>query len=398
MAEPSTDPATSDIAAPYDIAIVGAGLSGGLLALALRARRPELRVALIDGSAQAGGNHVWSFFSDDVSPDARWLVDPLICHAWSGYDVQFADHARTLGGGYASIESEALDAALRRAIPADDLMLGVAASTVHSYEVGLADGRRIAARTVIDARGAQAMGAHGMASLQLGWQKFLGQLWTLDAPHGLTRPVIMDATVDQAQGYRFVYLLPFSATEIFIEDTYYSTDPALEVPRLSGLIADYVRARGWQGKPAARAETGVLPVCMGGDVEPLLAGDVPRIGVGAGLFHAMTGYSLPDAVRIAAHISALPDLGHEAVLAITRDLARQHWKGQAFYRLLATMLFRAAEPADRHRILARFYRLDPALIARFYAGRSTLWDKLRIVSGRPPVPLRSAITALGASA
>ena len=41
-----------------------------------------------------------------------------------------------------------------------------------------------------------------------------------------------------------------------------------------------------------------------------------------------------------------------------------------------------------------FYRLDPALIARFYAGRSTRADKLRILSGRPPVSLARAFAAL----
>ncbi len=385
MARPSSD------TAPYDIAIVGAGLSGGLLALALRVQRPGLRLALIDGAQRPGGNHIWSFFGEDVAPEDRWLVDPLVTRAWSGHDVQFSDFSRSLTGSYASIESEGLDAALRSAMPADALMLGHAAMELSPHVVRLVNGESIRAETVIDARGAQ-----DMPSLQLGWQKFLGQLWTLDAPHGVTRPMIMDATVDQTEGYRFVYLLPFSPNQIFIEDTYYSTVPALDVTRLSGLIADYVSARGWRGAPVGRAETGVLPVCMGGDVAPLIAGAVPRIGVGAGFFHALTGYSLPDAVRVATHLAALPDLGHEALLATTRNLARRHWKGQAFYRLLAAMLFRAAEPAERHRVLARFYRLDPALVARFYAGRSNFWDKLRIVSGRPPVPLRRAIAALGA--
>jgi lycopene beta-cyclase len=136
---------------------------------------------------------------------------------------------------------------------------------------------------------------------------------------------------------------------------------------------------------------------MGGDVEPLIAGSVPRIGTGAGFFHAMTGYSLPDAVRVATGIAQLPDPAGPALLDVTRSLARHHWRGQSFYRLLAAMLLRAADPPDRHRLLSRFYRLDPALIARFYAGRSTIFDKLRIVSGRPPVPLRRAIAAMGAA-
>ena len=38
-------------------------------------------------------------------------------------------------------------------------------------------------------------------------------------------------------------------------------------------------------------------------------------------------------------------------------------------------------------VLARFYRLAPGLIERFYAGRLTAWDRARLLVGRPPVPL-----------
>ena len=61
------------------------------------------------------------------------------------------------------------------------------------------------ASTVIDARGAGDLDA-----LDLGWQKFVGREVRLAAPHGLDRPIVMDACVDQPDGYRFVYCLPFA--------------------------------------------------------------------------------------------------------------------------------------------------------------------------------------------
>ena len=67
------------------------------------------------------------------------------------------------------------------------------------------------------------------------------------------------------------------------------------------------------------------------------------------------------------------------------------WRERRFYRLLNLMLFRAAAPAQRYRVLEHFYRLDPATIERFYAARSSRWDKLRIMSGRPPVPIARAL-------
>ena len=71
----------------------------------------------------------------------------------------------------------------------------------------LVDGRRLTAPLVIDARGPRRS-----RRLVLGWQKFLGQEVRLAAPHGLARPIIMDATVSQLDGYRFLYVLPTGLT------------------------------------------------------------------------------------------------------------------------------------------------------------------------------------------
>ena len=381
-----------------DIAIAGGGLAGGLIALALRARRPDLRVVLVESGETAGGNHIWSCFENDVALADRWLIEPLIVHGWGGHEVRFPGFERRLPGGYASLSSERLDAALRDALPPGDLLLGTQVTGLTPTRVTLAGGRILEAGGVIDCRGVDRPDGNAMSALDLGWQKFVGMSLKTDVPHGLTHPIIMDATVDQAEGYRFVYVLPFSANELFIEDTYYTAGPELAVDALKARIADYAAAQGWTGTPGHRIETGVLPVCMGGDFERYWRASshgVAKAGMRGGFFHAMTGYSLPDAVRVALHLAAMPDLSgallHEQMLG----MARAHWHGQAYYRLLATMLFRAAEPAERWRVLARFYRLDPKLIGRFYAGRSSLIDKLRVLIGRPPVPIGRAIQALG---
>jgi lycopene beta-cyclase len=99
-------------------------------------------------------------------------------------------------------------------------------------------------------------------------------------------------------------------------------------------------------------------------------------------------------VRFASWLAALPDLSGPPLAAATRGYARSAWRRNAYYRMLGLMLFRAADPPRRYRILERFYRLSPDLIGRFYAGRSTLGDKMRILIGRPPVPLGRAVSAL----
>ena len=179
--------------------------------------------------------------------------------------------------------------------------------------------------------------------------------------------MVMDATVSQHDGYRFVYLLPFGPNEIFVEDTYYSDTPDLDQPLLQSRIAGYARARGWRVGAESRLESGVLPVVLGGDFDAYWGStgtDLAKAGMRAGLFHPTTGYSLPDAVRLACLLAATPDLSHDALVALTHRHAAQAWAGRRFYRALATMLFRAAEPEQRYQVLERFYRLSPDLVQR----------------------------------
>jgi len=373
-----------------DLVILGGGLAGGLAALAVAAQRPEWRVCVVEAGARCGGNHVWSWFDSDIAEDARWLVDPLVVKHWGGHGVRFAGHERQLPMGYNSTNGERLDAVLEERLPKGAVLRGKAAVEVSATHVTLADGRRLEAGAVLDARGVP-----GFAGLTGGWQKFVGQLWHT-GPHGLEKPIIMDATVEQRDGYRFIYVLPFSAETLFVEDTYYSAHAGLDRDVLAGRIAEYVAGLGFERARIIHEEWGVLPVVAGGEIETFLAATripgVGRIGTRAGLFHPLTSYSLPCAVRMALAVAGAPGLS--ALDGLCESRARAHWREGAFLRLLARMMFGAGEPARWHRVFDRFYRLGEGLIARFYAGRLTMPDKLRLVSGRPPVPLGRALATL----
>ena len=379
-----------------DVAIVGGGLAGGLLALALHARHPDMHLKLIEAGERLGGNHLWSFFGSDIAVADRPLLTPLVSHAWPGYDVAFPHHARTLHEPYYSIESAQFDAALRAALPDDALLCGTKVLAVSATAVVLQSGDRVEATGVIDARGAADLG-----TLELGWQKFLGRELQLAAPHERPLPRVMDGQVAQVDGYRFVYTLPFGPERMFIEDTYYSDTPALDAPALRGRIDDYAAAQGWRVLKTAREETGVLPITLGGDFDAYWRSggrNVAKIGMRAGLFQPATGYSLPDAVRSAVRLAARRDFTGAALHDDTRDHARAAWRARGFYRMLNVMLFRAAEPDERVRVIERFYRLGGGLVRRFYAGQSTLADKGHILIGKPPVPIGRAIAALWAVA
>jgi lycopene beta-cyclase len=374
-----------------DLAIVGGGLAGGLIAYALAVRRPDLDVRLIEPHEMLGGNHIWSFFSNDVEPEDRELVEPFVSASWNGYRVKFPRHKRELGVQYNAIRSERFDRVLRDTLPADAVIAG-RITHIRPNGVALENGQLVRADGVIDTRG-----AGQLRFLDLGWQKFLGQELRLAEPHHLEQPIVMDATVTQEDGYRFVYVLPFAADRLFVEDTYYSDRPAIDRDQLAQRIADYAAAQGWAIAEVLREETGALPVAMGGDFDAYWHSGsygVAKAGMRAALFHPTTGYSLPDAVRTASFIAGLPELDSKTLHDTLYARARAVWDERGFYRMLDRMLFRAAAPDQRYKVLERFYRLDPALIGRFYAAGSTGLDKARILAGKPPVPIGAAMRVL----
>lgn len=382
-----------------DLAILGGGLAGGLIALAAAARRPAATIRLVEEGETLGGNHVWSFFGADIARAHRAVVERLVAHAWPGYRIRFPGHERSLAEPYYSITSERFDSVLRATLAQGTAMTGRRVLAASATAAVLADGDRIEAGGVIDARGVGRAGGADLSRLDLAWQKFVGRELTLAQPHGLDRPMVMDATVAQLGGYRFVYTLPFGERSAFVEDTYYSDTPELDGPAIDTRIDGYAAEQGWHVTHRGRREAAALPVALGGDFDGYWRSGgkgIGKAGIRAGLFHPTTGYSLPDAVRTAALVAGASDWSGPALHDLLHGHARRVWRSRGFYRLLDRMLFRAAEPAERYRVLERFYRLDPKLIGRFYAARSTLFDKARILSGRPPVPIGRALRAIPA--
>ena len=369
-----------------DLILVGGGLANGLIAWRLRQVRPSLRVLLLESGKTLGGNHTWSFHDADLMPSEQAWLAPLVAHRWDGYSVSFPALDRELAGGYASVTSSHFDAVLQAAL-AGQVRVSTLVAAVSERTVTLTDGRVLRASAVIDGRGLRPS-----SHLRLGCQKFLGQELRLTQPHGLTQPVLMDATVRQQDGYRFIYLLPFSADTLLVEDTCYADGDQVDADRLRTNIASYVQSRGWTVAEVLREERGALPITLSGDVLGFWqsAGGIPCSGLAAGLFHATTGYSLPSAVRLADLIADLPNLASAPLFNAIRAHAVTEWQSQGFFRLLNRMLFQAARPNERWRVMQRFYGLPAPLIGRFYAARLSWLDKARILAGKPPVPIGAA--------
>ena len=372
----------------YDLILAGGGLASCMIAWRLCMLEPEARIAIVEAEPYLGGNHTWSFHQHDLNPEQREWIAPFVVHQWSAQQVRFPKYQRMLSSGYSSISSESLH---RVMVAADRFKLKLSSkiTQVERNRIVLSNGESVVGKAALDARGPSA--TDGMV---LGFQKFVGQLVLLEQPHELTAPIIMDASVSQQDGYRFLYVLPFDRNRLLIEDTRYSDGSALSVEDLRSAIQQYASTQGWKIQAIEREEEGVLPILLAGDFERFWPDDpgLPaRAGLAAGLFHPTTGYSLPQAVALADEIASNWPLNGDALSALTRNFTQTFWRDTRFFRLLNRMLFRAGRPEHRYRVLQRFYALSEPIVTRFYAADLKLHQKARILIGKPPVPILEAL-------
>lgn len=370
--------------------LLGGGLANGLLALELMRSRPDIDFTVVEADSALGGNHTWSFHHDDLTDAGHALVRPLVSHRWTGQSVRFPHIRRDLPVPYYSIAAERFAAHLTPLL-GRRLRMNSRAAQVGPKHVLLDGGERLEADAVI-----RADGIPRTEAVAIRFQTFVGQELRFARPHGLTTPIIMDATTPQEGGYRFTYVLPFSADAALVEDTAYEDGGRVDRPALERRIADYCRAQGWEPIKTLREEQGVLPITLGGDIERFWreTEGVPSIGLRGNFFHPVTGYSLPDAVRVAGFVAKQRDFAAPALHEAIANYSKQLWRERSFLRALNRMLFLAGHADRRWQVMERFYRLPGDLIARFYAAELIASDKLRLLAGKPPVPILGAMKAL----
>lgn len=356
--------------------IVGGGLAGCLALIALKWRWPDLDVRVT--SAPYEGTRTWCFHEGDVLPETWAWLTPFVSRSWQGYDVHFPKHSRTLDSRYYAICSEGFFARVREQY---------ASAFIPSTENQTFD-------LTIRATGWPSE----FDSSKFGWQKFVGLDLKLKRGHGLRRPVLKDARVEQIDGYRFFYCLPWSENSLLIEDTYYSNSPELNLETVRGRIFDFARQQGWEIDSEIRMEHGALPLDLGFKAKSPLADRENEISIGAasGLAHPVTGYTTSTLFQqIEAMLKGEPEGQTEcdvkALVKKVREANQNLRRESRYFHLLNRMLFHAARSEERYVVLERFYQLSPELISRFYAARLNWTDRARILIGRPPVPLLPAV-------
>ncbi len=370
----------------FDYLLVGGGLQNGLLALALQHFQPHSRVLLLEAASRYGGNHTWSFHASDLPQELQQVVGPLVERTWPAHDVVFPGYTRRIESGYSAIPSHRLhDAllALSRSNSNFEMRLNCRVASATATHVVSDTGDSFEASLVVDSRGPEGF----VATSPTGYQKFVGievEVASHDTP---SVPTLIDANVEQTDGFRFFYVLPLRARRVLIEDTYFSESPELDRHAVEARIREYASAHRLQVTERIRTETGVLPLPRRG-LPSRPASNSPLLGgYRGGWFHPTTGYSFPPAARLSLEIART---SLDCLDSRLRLLRSNHERQVRFCMLLNRLLFDGFEPEDRRSVFERFYRLPQDTIHRFYALGLTRPDQLRILCGRPPKGFRTS--------
>ena len=191
--------------------------------------------------------------------------------------------------------------------------------------------------------------------------------------------MLIDATVDQYEGARFMQCIPFSETRMRIEDSYYSDSPDVEPDRSAARLDAYLAKRRWKPAQLEREEVSVLPVAIDGDFGAFWrvgGARVAKLGMRGGFFHPSTGSTISDAVRTALLLTKQRELEGAALHDRFEEEAAASWRRRESYRGFNAALFRSGH--DRRRMLEELYQLDPAFLARFHADKMGMLDRLRL--------------------
>lgn len=388
----------------FDTILVGGGLQSGLIAAGLWHADPDHSVLIIEQDATLGGNHTWSFHLSDIDESFLPAIEPLIETRWSGYSVRVGRTRRTIALPYASISSSHFASVMQAKMGEhrrSRLLVNGTATRVDARSVRLHDDRVFTADVVIDSRGPD---AQSRDEFQGGFQKFWGFEFELEGDWPDTNPIIMDDAIEQTDGFRFLYVLPFTRRRVMVEDTRFSNTAELDRGECLQRVQAYFKRRGVTIGRIVREENGVLPMPIDHRHRPSVERDQDRPirgGYAGGWFHAATGYSFPLAAAFAQTVaSVIPrvqgtkrDLNtgdrDRALRDALGSLAERQTFQASFGRFLNRLLFKLVRPSARFQIFQRFYRVLPEdRIARFYSHRFRRSDAARIVIGMPPTGLQ----------
>lgn len=334
-------------------AIIGAGMSGLSLAVALAERGIEVDV--YEAAEAPPRERTFCGFEVELHP-----FSDLIGHRWTRVAVATDEgeaHSFLTMHPYAMIEGSAF---------VDDALSRLGGARLHFGRSVTPDD--LDADLVFDSR---PIPAPAGTLLQVFRGRFVRTARPVFDPR---QAMLMDFRVDQSRGVHFLYVLPTSDTEALVEDTYFTRETITD--------ADFERCLDEALAPLGPLEVtgtegGVIPM----STEPLAPSPerVTRIGIAGGMAKPSTGYAFAFAQRHAQAIAEALAEGEPPPTTVRSERDRL---------LDAIFLARLdAEPTRAPELFHRLFdRVNADSLARFLMEAASTSDLLAVMRSLPAGP------------
>jgi len=356
------------------VLIAGGGVAGCLAALALARRRPDVPLLIVEEKDRFGGDGFQYLFDTELDGKARAPLAPIAGKSWPGFYVAFPGTNRKLKARLAGFEPDALHRAMVATLKPDQYRLGTRVVAVREDALELEDGETVRAVGAIDARGPA-----NLSMLELLYETRVERLIRLTAPHGLDRPLLVDANVEQIVGFSFIQAFPVSEDRLLVAKVLVAERAAPD-EGAEARLDSYLALRGWRTAEVEARRRRSRPMPIDGDFNAFWrigGARVARIGLRGGFVQPASGRTVADAARNAALLAEQEDFGGAALHDLFEGEAKRLWKQRELERGINAAL--AGTTPDRRRaVYDRLYRLDAGAILGFLAGRPGLLDRRRI--------------------
>ncbi|WP_420155043.1 lycopene cyclase family protein [Siphonobacter sp.] len=198
-------------------------------------------------------------------------------------------------------------------------------------------------------------------------------------------PIMMDFRIEQKNECRFVYVMPFSATEALVEFTLFT--PALLTPNeydeaLRAYLKDFFSLETYE---ITEEETGIIPMSD----EPMPEQPSPhviRIGTAGGYTRASTGYTFTRTQkRLQALVRQLEKNFSQSPVTNRPISAQYRFYDQVLLNVFLKNRYSAAA------VFTDLFRKNPApLIFRFLDEETSLREDLGVLYSVPVIPFTMA--------
>jgi lycopene beta-cyclase len=355
------------------VLIAGGGVAGCLAALALARLRPDVPLLIVEERERFGGAGPQLVFADGLEGEARALAEAAADMSWPGLYLAFPGYSRKLKGALASIGGEALHEIMIEALRPDQYRLGTKVVAVRDDALVLDGGETIKAEGALDARGAA-----NLSMLELLYEARTERDVRLKAPHGVDRPVLIDATVPHG-GLGHMQVVPLSDDRLRIADVAVS-EAAQSDAEAAARIEGYMAKRGWRGARTEVERAVSRPLPIGGDFASFWrigGARVAKLGLRGGFLDPLTGTTAADALRGGVLLAGQREHSGAALHDVFEAAARQAWRKREPRRAVNAAIAQGSAEA-RRALRERLYALDAGTVTRFLAERTGLTDRLRV--------------------